>query len=637
MSRVMKVLILEDNPNDADLMVLALEEGGVICQSTRVETARSFQASLENEAYDFLLVDYNMPSFDGLLALKMFLTRNLMVPFILVSGTVGEEIAIESLKAGATDYVLKSQLRRLAPAVTRALSEMKEVQRREQAEDALRFTGFAIDHAGDALFWVEASGELSYVNRAACSSLGYTREELLSFKMFNINKDCQNGEWSAWWLDMKTRGARSYESRHERKDGTTFPVEVVMNFLEFKSKDYLCVFARDISERKRLEQQIFQIQKMEAIGTLAGGIAHDFNNILTAMMGYTELIKYHASDEAKLQDHASQVITAGERAKALIRQILMFSRQDDSDRQPTALDRITIEVVGLLRATLPTNMEIDYVLSTTSSMVMGNQAQLHQVLMNLGTNAEFAMRDTGGTLRIVLDDVVVGAEKNIDTFDLSPGSYLRLTCSDTGHGIAQENMARIFEPFYTTKGVGQGTGMGLAVVHGIITNHGGSIRVESRIGMGSTFTLYLPRLDGPLLTQSDHMPTAPLPHGQGCILFIDDEEALAHMGREILEHLGYETVTRTSSVEALEAFRSAPARFDAVITDQSMPNMTGDKLAMELRQIRPDIPIILCTGFSYTMNAEKAKRIGITTFLMKPVLSHDIAVALKDILENPKA
>jgi PAS domain S-box-containing protein len=398
---------------------------------------------------------------------------------------------------------------------------------------------------------------------------------------------------------------------------------------------------RDITARLYAEEQLRQAQqdaqrrqaqKMEAIGVLAGGIAHDFNNILSAILGYTDLALRKIAPSDSAAQYLQEVLTAGQRAQSLVLQILTFSRASEPERLPVQLRLIVKEALKLLRASLPTTIDIRQDIDHDDGTVLADPTQMHQVLMNLCTNAEYAMRDTGGSLEVHLDTVELDTGAAAHYAELVPGSYVRLTIRDTGYGIPPEVATRVFEPFFTTKAVGQGTGMGLAVVHGIVTSHGGAIRLQSKPGQGTTCEVYLPRLD--MVVDDTTGRDESLPVGKGVILFIDDEEAIARVGQRMLEQLGYQAVVRTSSLAALEMFRQTPQHFDLVITDQTMPHMTGDALACELRCIRPDIPIILCTGFSHTIDAEKAQAQGIDAFLMKPLVARDLGMAIQHVLEQ---
>jgi PAS domain S-box-containing protein len=397
--------------------------------------------------------------------------------------------------------------------------------------------------------------------------------------------------------------------------------------------------ARDMTERLHVEAQLRHAQqeeqlrharKMEAIGTLAGGIAHDFNNILAAILGYTELSLYDLSLHNGARRHLQEVLTAAYRAKELVQQILTFSRKSEQEHKPLRPQLVVKEALQLLRASLPTTITIQQDIAEDVGTILADSTQIHQILMNLGANAGYAMRETGGTLYVRLDALEVDRAFTAQHPALHPGPHIRLTVRDTGPGIPSAVLERIFEPFFTTKEVGEGTGMGLAVVHGIVSSHGGVITVQSTSGEGTTFEIYLPRITTPV--DDVFSPEASLPRGKGTILFVDDEEALALLGQQMLARLGYDVVARGNSLEALETFRATPYRFDLVITDQTMPQMTGEMLARKLRDIRPDIPIILCTGFSHTVDAEKAAGQGINAFLIKPLLARDLGQAIRQVL-----
>ncbi|MBW2169460.1 MAG: response regulator, partial [Deltaproteobacteria bacterium] len=385
-----------------------------------------------------------------------------------------------------------------------------------------------------------------------------------------------------------------------------------------------------ITEYRKLEAQLQQAQKMEAIGTLAGGIAHDFNNILAAIIGYTEIASLQVAEDDKAKESLKEVLKSGRRAADLVKQILAFSRKGEQERIPVQIGLIVKEALKLLRASLPTTIEIHQNIESDTGIVEADPTQIHQILMNLCTNAGHAMREEGGILEVTLTNVDIDARTIRQYPDMSPGPYLRLSVSDTGEGMTPEILGRIFDPYFTTKEVGEGTGLGLAVVHGIIKDHGGAITVYSEPGKGTTFHVYLPVIEKAAEPEKETLK--PLPTGHERILFIDDEPGLVEIGRVMLGELGYDVVVRTSSIEALELFRIKPDEFELVITDMTMPKMTGDKLAKELMQIRPDIPIILCTGFSKRITEEKAKEIGIKAFVMKPLVMRDLANTVRKAL-----
>jgi PAS domain S-box-containing protein len=384
-------------------------------------------------------------------------------------------------------------------------------------------------------------------------------------------------------------------------------------------------------ESLRIQAQLQQAQKMEAIGTLAGGIAHDFNNILSAVIGYTEIALADVAEGTSQHKNMQEVLKAGSRARDLVKQILTFSRQTEQELKPVQINQIVAETLRLLRASLPTTVKIGQDIQSDSA-AMADPTQIHQVIMNLCTNAAHAMRLKGGHLKLDLSDVALGGSFIEQHPYLPPGMYIKLSVSDTGWGIEKAILDRIFDPFFTTKDRGEGTGMGLAVVLGIIKSHGGTITVESEIGEGSVFNVFLPIIQRDI--DQEVRTKVPIPTGNERILFIDDEKALVDLGKQILERLGYEVTLRTSSVEALELFMEQPDKFDLVITDMTMPNMTGDELASKLMNIRADIPVILCTGYSERISKERAHELGIKEFILKPIVMRELAKTVRGVLDE---
>jgi signal transduction histidine kinase/DNA-binding response OmpR family regulator len=386
------------------------------------------------------------------------------------------------------------------------------------------------------------------------------------------------------------------------------------------------------AERIELQQHLQRSQKLEALGTLAAGIAHDFNNILGAMIGYAELALLNTPEGSRSRDSIGMVLTAGERAKDLVKQILAFSRQTDEERKPIQITHIVNEVVKFMRASLPSTIEIHKNIGRDIGIIQADPVQIHQVLMNLFTNAHHAMSQEGGLLDIQISSVSLGSEYADAPPDLKPGPYVRVTVKDTGHGMDALTLARIFDPYFTTKEKGVGTGLGLAVVHGIVKKYGGGITVQSEPGQGTKFDLYFPVIRKESVSETP-IPKD-LPTGHERILLVDDDQLHLEVVQKTLEYLGYHVEPMTSSVAALTLFGAAPHRYDLVVTDMTMPTMTGDKLAMELMRIRADVPVILCTGYSDKIMEEKARATGIKAFVMKPVLIAQMARAVRDALDN---
>jgi PAS domain S-box-containing protein len=409
----------------------------------------------------------------------------------------------------------------------------------------------------------------------------------------------------------------------EERDLIDEIAERITRFIERKEAE---------GKSKKFESQLQQAQKMESIGILAGGIAHDFNNILFPIIGYTEMILMDTPEDSPVRDSLNQIYTSALRAKDLVKQILTFSRQGSGELMLMAMQQILKEALKLIRSTIPTTIEIKQDINPNCGVIKADPTQIHQIVMNLTTNALHAMEETGGELKVSLKEVELG-EYDIITPDMTPGIYACLTVADTGVGIDKNLTQKIFDPFFTTKKVGKGTGMGLSVVHGIVKSMNGEIQVYSEPGKGTHFHVYLPLAEAVKKQQATNVE-APIQGGTEQILFVDDEEAILSMGKRMLERLGYQVTSRTSSIEALEAFRDSPDKFDLVITDMTMPNMSGDKLSVKLTKIRPDIPVLLCTGFSETMSEEKAASIGIKGFLLKPIVMKDLAQKIREVLDN---
>jgi PAS domain S-box-containing protein len=518
----------------------------------------------------------------------------------------------------------------------------RDITMRKMAEEALerekeRFQTLS-EESPFGVSLVGEDGKYKYINPKFVDIFGYTLDDIPDsqtwFEKAYPDANDRRQVISMWEDDLK--GAKIGEPRPciysvTCKNGS----KKTIHFRPVTLKtDERFVIYEDVTEQTRLEDQFRQAQKMEAIGTLAGGIAHDFNNILGAIIGYTGMIDmFDVPEESPIKAKLNEVLKAAHRAKDLVAQILTFSRQTEQERKPVQLNYIVKEALKFLRASLPTTIEIRQHVENEEFITMADPTQMHQVLMNLCTNAAHAMLETGGGLEVTLSALdldVKSAERFVDLF---PGCYLKLTVSDTGHGMMPEIMERIFDPFFTTKKSGEGTGMGLAVVHGIVKSHGGEITVDSDLGRGTTFQVVLPRIEMAAVEPDDENAPS-MPTGTERILFVDDEKSLVKVVQHILHRLGYDVTAKTSSREALELFRSQPERFDLVITDQTMPYMTGIELAREMMQIRPDIPVILCTGFSETATPERVEAAGICELINKPLDPSTLAVAVRRVLDH---
>ena len=562
-------------------------------------------------------------------------------PFVK-AGLIAGLITVLVVMVGASLFIritnpLVKHLEERAAELQKINIDMKlEINERKQAEGALieSETKYRqlFENESDAVMVFDAeTHRFEDANRSALDLYGYSKKEFLSLKVEDISAEKNKTKIALQKIKGHLLGSKLVPSRlHKKKDGTIFPVEITSGIFNSNGRKKMVGAVRDISERKRLETQLHQAHKLEAIGTLAGGIAHDFNNILAAVIGFTELALNNAEKKTSLHANLQQVMTAGKRAKDLVQQILTFSRQSEQDLKPIQVKFIAKEAFKLLRASLPATVDMRQNIQS-ESVVMADPTQIHQVLMNLYTNAGHAMQQNGGTLDVNLTDVELDFDFSAKHPGLKPGPYLKLAVSDTGHGIPPDVRDRIFDPFFTTK-KDEGTGMGLAVVHGIIKNHGGTITVYSEPQKGSIFNVFLPVIEKEI--EPETRIEKPVPRGTERILFIDDEQTLTDLGKQMLESLGYDVAVRTSGIEALELFKNKPDEFDLVITDLTMPNMTGDKLAKELMVVRPDIPVILCTGFSARMDEKKASAMGIREFVYKPMLKRDIAETIKKVMDG---
>ncbi len=515
------------------------------------------------------------------------------------------------------------------------LTMFEDISERKQSEKrSVRFGRIFEDSLNEIYLFDADTLRFTQVNKAAQLNTGYTLVELNKLTPLDLKPEFTAKSFEEILEPLREGKIERtvFETVHRRKDESIYDVEVHLQLLRYEHETIFAAIILDITEKRKLQAQLMQGQKLESIGNLAGGIAHDFNNILSSIIGFTELALDETQKDTTQEDNLQEVYTAGKRAKDLVAQILAFARQSEADLKPIQVEIIIKEVLNFIRSTIPTNIEIKQNIES-DSLIMGNQTQVDQIMMNLCTNAAYAMEDDGGVLKVSLKDIKV--DRTIGKkINLTPGNYIELTVSDTGVGIPPDNINLIFEPYFTTKEVGEGTGMGLAMIHGIIESYGGKITVNSTLGEGATFTVYMP-LTRKQKTKHQYQPTK-LPEGTERILFVDDEVPIAKMGARGLKSLGYQVTTRTSSVEALELFRSKPNEFDLVITDMTMPNMTGDSLAIELMEIRSDIPIILCTGYSKKISDEDASGIGIKAFAYKPIVKADLAKTVRKVLDEAK-
>lgn len=508
---------------------------------------------------------------------------------------------------------------------------------RKRSEEEIHLFNELINKSNDAIFVINPeTAVILDANATACNNLGYTREELLALKVSDIDAEIQDQfAWDEHVKEIRTSKFLLVEGKHRRKNGTTLPMEINVAISDYKGHEYIVAVARDLTERKSLESRLNQAQKMEAIGTLSGGIAHDFNNILSAILGYTELALDIAEENSIIAKNLQHVKQAGDRAVDLVKQILTFSRESQKEKKPIQVGLIIKEAAKLLRSSIPATIDIKQNIQS-SSVVLADPTQIHQIVMNLSTNAYHAMRETGGTLEIELKDIEFPGTNLQSSLNMASGKYILLSVSDTGTGIDDSVIDKIFEPYFTSKEKGEGTGLGLAVVHGIVKDHAGNIEVFSTLGKGTTFNIYLPVVDqGPVeltISNKDEILTG----GNERIMVVDDEEEICTFLESALQKYGYDVFTYQNGVQALQDFKKEPDRYDLVMSDITMPYMTGKDLASKLIEVKPDVAIILFSGHTDLINKEDALAMGVKDFYQKPLALHQVIKKVREVLDNNK-
>ena len=482
-------------------------------------------------------------------------------------------------------------------------------------------------------FYIAQDGLFKYVNPKFAEIFGYTADECIGmyFRRLVHAEDVAKVEEQVRRRVAGEIDTVQYTFRGVKKTGEIIHLSIYGSSLIYQGRPAAIGTMLDITKNLEMEKRVAQSQRMEAIGTLAGGIAHDFNNILFPIIGYTEMLKEDIPVDCSSHDHLEEIYHAALRARDLVKQILAFSRQTDQELMPIQLQPIIKEALKLLRASIPTLIDIQQNIDPACGIITADPTQLHQIIMNLTTNAYHAMEESGGRLTVTLQQVRLEEDSAVFP-EMTPGEYALLTVSDTGIGIPKDLLEKIFDPYFTTKKESKGTGLGLSIVHGIVKGYKGDIRIYSEPGKGAEVRVYLPIVK--TNAEKKDIEQTLIPGGAERLLLVDDEAPIVRMEKQMLERLGYRITTRTGSVEALEAFKANPDDYDLIITDMNMPNMTGVRLASEIRKIRPDAPIIICTGFSEQINEKQCKALGIQGYVMKPIIKRDIAETIRKVIDK---
>jgi two-component system cell cycle sensor histidine kinase/response regulator CckA len=642
MSTPLRVLIVEDSDDDVLLVVRALTRGGYDLSHERVETIADLSEALTTRAWDLIISDHRLPGITSFDVLRTVRHYQLDVPFIIVSGIIGEESAIEALKAGAHDYILKGNLTRLIPAVQRELRDSADRAARRQAQEALhqsenRFR-VLIENVSDLITVLSADHRIVYQSPASEAILGYLPDEMIGTDLFDI-VDAEDRAILDNHIQIaraNPKATRRGEIHVQHRDGSRHVLEIIVkSVLDDPTIAGIVVSGRDITEREELEAQLRQSQKMEAFGQFAGGIAHDFSNLLTVIIGFGELLHTKLPADSPYREAVQQIRQAGESAASLTRQLLAFSRRQIIAPKELDLNEVVEHFGKMLRRVIGEDVNLVLTLAPRLGIVKADPGQIEQILMNLGTNGRDAM-PRGGDLSIVTANVVLD-QAYVQTHPAAkPGPYVRLSVTDTGTGMDPTTRARIFEPFFTTKEEGRGTGLGLPAVYGIVSQSGGSIDVSSQLGHGTTVTVYFPRVVTPLSPVDSHYPSIEVPGGTETILVVEDDQRLRKLVRIVLEGSGY-TVLEADGAEQAFSIAAAPEQpIDLLLTDVVLPDVGGRQVAERLLAMRPGLIVLFMSGYTDDIVLRQGVQEAAINFLPKPLTPSSLVKKVREVLDTAK-
>jgi PAS domain S-box-containing protein len=641
MKSPLHILHLEDDPDDAALIQSTLEAGGITCAITRVQNHDDFVAALEHGGIDLIIADFSLPAFDGLSAAETVRDKWPAIPLILVSVTLDEELIIESIKSGATDYVVKQRLCRLAPVVRRAMKDVEEGARNRLTEETLRDTEqrfhILFNESDMGIAMVGADGCPILTNPALQKMLGYTGEELCRMPFQDFTHPEDRAPNLELYRQLFKGAHKSYqiEKRFIRKDGQVVRVHLSVSMARgvLGHSDYALGMAENITERRNLEAKFIEAQKMEVVGQLAGGVAHDFNNVLAVIMGYSDLTMDRLEPDNALKSNLETIRSVAERAAGLTRQLLVFSRKQVVLPVVLDINDVVKDLDKMLRLLIDENIEMTIVPGKQTGRINADSGYVGQVLMNLVVNARDAMPN-GGKLTITTNNVTLDENYARTHTGAIPGNYVMLSVRDTGTGMTEEVKAHLFEAFFTTKPKGKGTGLGLATCQTIIQQAGGHIDLYSEVGKGTIFKVYFPRVEQPL-DVADRRQTGPLPRGTETLLIVEDEPTVRHLARDVLEAQGYEVIRASNGQHALHVAREhkgSPIRL--VITDVIMPLMDGNVMAEWLKSTYPDLKILFTSGYMDDTIANHGVLEAGINFVAKPYTPAILTRKVRELLDS---
>lgn len=637
MKSPLRILHLEDDPNDAELIKATLEAGEIACTTTCVQSRADFIAALKQGKVDLILSDCSLPAFDGLSGLKIAHEEYPDLPFILVSGTMGEETAIDALKSGATDYVLKTRLSRLVPAVRRAMHEVEERKERQLADNAAQnerhFSEISLNSLPGIFYMHDQAGHFLRWNRNFETVSGYTAEEIRGMKPLDFFGANERDSVAAKIAEVFQAGLADIEVLLRAKDGKRTAYYFKGQRIQLAGKACLISMGIDISERKQLESKFIEAQKMEVVGHLASGVAHDFNNMLSIIMGYNALVIAKLEPDNPIRKYSDEILQAAERAAGLTRQLLVFSSKQAIQSVVLDLNEVVLDLEKMLRRLIGEDLVMSFFPGQELGRIKADSGHIGQVLMNLIVNARDAIPG-GGTITITTSNITLTEPDVAGRKGVLAGYYVRLSVADTGAGMTEEVKAHLFEIFFTTKPKGKGTGLGLATCETIVRQCGGYIEVHSALGEGTTFNIYFPRVEQPLAVTAKVIHAQPA-RGTETLLIVEDEPAVRLLARKVLEGQGYVVLSAANGQEALRLMREHTGPLiSLVVTDVIMPLMGGEVMAEWLKATYPDIKILFTSGYTDTTLAQHTLLARDFVFLPKPYTPATLIRKVRAMLDN---